>query len=134
MACAHGVHTGLLVYLCLGPVLGVNMAHMWGVITFLLNYIPNVGPVIATLLPTPVAEVFLKEGAHSELRLQRLREEKEHEETESANRATACLEEEQKEKKTPAKRGRQGGQPRGRLSAGRMVAVGSADTVRGVQL
>jgi predicted PurR-regulated permease PerM len=39
---------GFLVYLVLGPMLKVNLAHIFGVLTFFLNYIPNVGPVIAT--------------------------------------------------------------------------------------
>ena len=48
---------GALTFLVLGPLLHVKMAHLFGVITFLMNFIPNVGAVIATLLPLPV--VFL---------------------------------------------------------------------------
>lgn len=39
---------GFLVYLVLGPMLGVNLAHIFGVLTFFFNFIPNVGAVIAT--------------------------------------------------------------------------------------
>jgi AI-2 transport protein TqsA len=35
-------------------VIGVRMAVVFGVITFLLNYIPNVGSMIALLLPVPI--------------------------------------------------------------------------------
>lgn len=45
---------GLLTYLVLGPLLQVKMAHLFGVVTFLMNFIPNVGAVVATLLPLPV--------------------------------------------------------------------------------
>lgn len=34
---------GLLVYLILGPALGIRMAHLFGVLTFFLNFVPNVG-------------------------------------------------------------------------------------------
>ena len=46
--------TGLLVGLTL-TILGVNFAWMFGFLAFLLNFIPNIGSVIATLLPLPVA-------------------------------------------------------------------------------
>ena len=45
--------TGLLVGLCLGAV-GVDFAYAFGFIAFLFNFIPTVGPLIATLLPLPV--------------------------------------------------------------------------------
>lgn len=45
---------GGLTYLVLGPLLHVKMAHLFGVITFLMNYVPNVGAVVATLLPLPI--------------------------------------------------------------------------------
>jgi AI-2 transport protein TqsA len=47
------VLTGLLVGLCLG-ILGVPFAYAFGFIAFLLNFIPTVGPLVATLLPLPV--------------------------------------------------------------------------------
>ncbi len=50
--------TGLLVGLCLG-ILGVKFAYAFGFMAFLLNFIPTVGPLIATLLPLPV--VLLEE-------------------------------------------------------------------------
>jgi AI-2 transport protein TqsA len=34
--------------------LGVDFAFVFGVLGFLLNFIPNVGPVLATLMPLPV--------------------------------------------------------------------------------
>ena len=45
---------GFITYLVLGPCLRVNMAHLFGVITFLGNFIPNVGAVVATAVPLPV--------------------------------------------------------------------------------
>jgi AI-2 transport protein TqsA len=45
--------TGLLVGTCLG-VLGVDFAYAFGFLAFLLNFIPTVGPLVATLLPLPV--------------------------------------------------------------------------------
>jgi AI-2 transport protein TqsA len=48
--------TGLLVTLTLG-ILNVPFAVLFGFLAFLLNFIPNIGAVIATLLPLPI--VFL---------------------------------------------------------------------------
>jgi AI-2 transport protein TqsA len=48
--------TGLLVTLALA-ILNVPFAVLFGFLAFLLNFIPNVGAVIATLLPLPI--VFL---------------------------------------------------------------------------
>lgn len=45
------VTTGLLVYL-LAYAMGLKLAMEWGVIAFALNYIPFVGPFVATVLPT----------------------------------------------------------------------------------
>jgi AI-2 transport protein TqsA len=45
--------TGLLVGIVLA-VIGVQAAVLFGVLTFLLNFIPNVGSFIATLLPLPI--------------------------------------------------------------------------------
>lgn len=45
--------TGLSVAFVLG-ILGVDLAMVFGLFAFLLNFIPNVGSVIATLLPLPV--------------------------------------------------------------------------------
>ena len=39
---------------------GTEMAGMFAVLTFVLNFIPNIGPFIATLLPLPV--LFLQYG------------------------------------------------------------------------
>ncbi|MHC4716884.1 MAG: AI-2E family transporter [Planctomycetota bacterium] len=47
------VTTGVLVGLTLN-LLGVDLALAFGFMTFLLNFIPSVGSVIATLLPVPV--------------------------------------------------------------------------------
>lgn len=41
-------------FIILGPILKVRLSSLWGVLTFVLNFIPNVGPIIATLLPIPV--------------------------------------------------------------------------------
>ena len=35
--------------------LGLRMAFVFGLLTFLLNFIPNIGSIIATLLPLPLA-------------------------------------------------------------------------------
>ncbi len=45
--------TGTLVGLTLW-IFGVELALVFGVLAFLLNFIPNIGSVIATLLPVPV--------------------------------------------------------------------------------
>ncbi len=45
--------TGLLVGLVLG-IVGVDLALMFGVVAFLLNFIPSIGSIVATLLPLPV--------------------------------------------------------------------------------
>jgi predicted PurR-regulated permease PerM len=43
--------TGLIVWL-FALTVGLELAAAWGVMTFALNYIPFLGPLIATLLPT----------------------------------------------------------------------------------
>ena len=48
--------TGVLVGLIL-QLLGVQLALVFGLLAFLLNFIPNVGSIIATLLPLPVVVV-----------------------------------------------------------------------------
>ncbi|UCE85336.1 MAG: AI-2E family transporter [Deltaproteobacteria bacterium] len=45
--------TGVLVWLVL-ELLGVDLAMVFGLFAFLLNFIPTVGSIIATLLPLPV--------------------------------------------------------------------------------
>ena len=45
--------TGFLVGLTL-KILGVDFAWMFGFLAFLLNFIPNIGSIIATLFPIPV--------------------------------------------------------------------------------
>lgn len=45
------IATGGMVYV-LALALGLNLAAEWGIIAFTLNFIPFVGPFIATLLPT----------------------------------------------------------------------------------
>ncbi|MBP9707715.1 MAG: AI-2E family transporter [Oligoflexales bacterium] len=46
--------TGLLTWLVL-ELLGLDMAPMFGALAFLLNFIPNIGSIIAILLPIPIA-------------------------------------------------------------------------------
>lgn len=48
--------TGVLVTALLA-MLGVDLALVFGVLAFILNFIPSVGSIIATLLPLPVALV-----------------------------------------------------------------------------
>jgi len=45
---------GLSVYVVLGPLLHVKMAHIFGLATFLCNLVPTVGAMLATLLPIPM--------------------------------------------------------------------------------
>ena len=45
--------TGGLVYATLA-LLGVPLAWLFGVLAFVLNFVPNIGSVVATLLPLPV--------------------------------------------------------------------------------
>ncbi|MCP2597422.1 AI-2E family transporter, partial [Candidatus Aminicenantes bacterium AC-335-G13] len=45
-----GILAGLVLY-----IFGVNYAVLWGFLTFLLNYIPNLGSVIATVFPVLMA-------------------------------------------------------------------------------
>ena len=51
------VITGAAVWLVLA-LFKVELAVMFGMLTFLLNFIPNIGPIIASVLPLPV--VFLQ--------------------------------------------------------------------------
>jgi AI-2 transport protein TqsA len=46
--------TGIVVGVILGA-LGLELALVFGVLAFLLNFIPNVGSVVSTLLPLPLA-------------------------------------------------------------------------------
>ncbi len=48
------VLTGVLVWL-FAKVVGLPLATEWGVIAFILNYIPFIGPFVATILPTLLA-------------------------------------------------------------------------------
>mmetsp|Transcript_9309 Transcript_9309/g.15147 ORF Transcript_9309/g.15147 Transcript_9309/m.15147 type:complete len:507 (+) Transcript_9309:522-2042(+) len=45
---------GFAVFIVLGPILHVKMAHIYGVITFFANFIPNFGAMIATMIPFPM--------------------------------------------------------------------------------
>jgi AI-2 transport protein TqsA len=48
--------TGILVGTILA-ILGIDLAFVFGILAFFLNFIPNVGSIIATLLPLPLALV-----------------------------------------------------------------------------
>src|SRR5690606_27131907 len=37
--------------------MGVEFAYVWGLLTFALNYIPNVGSILSTILPSIMAFV-----------------------------------------------------------------------------
>ncbi len=50
--------TGLLVFIFL-KILGLNHALLWGVLAFLLNYIPNIGSIIAAVPPVLLGLVQL---------------------------------------------------------------------------
>lgn len=49
--------TGVAVWLCL-QLLGVKFALFWGVVAFILNFIPNIGPIIAGIPPVIQALVL----------------------------------------------------------------------------
>ena len=51
--------TGVIVAVILVAI-GIKLAVLFGIMSFVLNYIPNVGSVIAMVLPTPV--VLLDSG------------------------------------------------------------------------
>lgn len=53
--------TGLLVGIILA-VVGLELALVFGVLAFLLNFIPSVGSIVAVLLPIPVALVQFEGG------------------------------------------------------------------------
>jgi AI-2 transport protein TqsA len=46
--------TGILVWLTLAA-FGLDLAPVFGMLAFLLNFIPSIGSIIATLLPIPIA-------------------------------------------------------------------------------
>ncbi len=52
-----GLLTGVILWL-----LGLDLALVFGVMAFLLNFIPSIGSVIATLLPLPVALIQFDSG------------------------------------------------------------------------
>jgi AI-2 transport protein TqsA len=55
--------TGLLVGLILW-MLGLRMAALFGLLAFLLNFIPSIGSFIAVLLPIPIAVTQFHDTAH----------------------------------------------------------------------
>ncbi len=55
--------TGLLVGLILW-MLGLQMAALFGLLAFLLNFIPSIGSLIAVLLPIPIAVTEFHDPAH----------------------------------------------------------------------
>ncbi|XTZ38665.1 AI-2E family transporter [Salmonella enterica] len=55
------VWTGLIVWVGL-VALNVQFALMWGVLAFLLNYVPNIGSVISAI--PPIIQAFLFNGAY----------------------------------------------------------------------
>ncbi|MCB9664435.1 MAG: AI-2E family transporter [Alphaproteobacteria bacterium] len=54
--------TGLLTWLILA-IMGLDLAMVFGVLAFLLNFIPSLGSIIATLLPLPIALFQFDSGA-----------------------------------------------------------------------
>jgi len=50
------VLTGLVVW-CFALTAGIELATAWGIIAFVLNYIPFIGPLVATVFPTLFALV-----------------------------------------------------------------------------
>jgi AI-2 transport protein TqsA len=52
-----GILTGIIL-----TVFGLDLAMVFGVMAFLLNFIPSIGSVIATLLPLPIALIQFESG------------------------------------------------------------------------
>ncbi|MCK4997999.1 MAG: AI-2E family transporter [Anaerohalosphaera sp.] len=53
--------TGVLVWLIL-KIIGLELAGVFGVLAFLLNFIPSIGSMISTLLPIPIAFAQFESG------------------------------------------------------------------------
>ncbi|OGT71548.1 MAG: hypothetical protein A3H44_13860 [Gammaproteobacteria bacterium RIFCSPLOWO2_02_FULL_57_10] len=53
--------TGILSYLLLRA-LGINFAEIWGLLIFLLNFIPTIGSIVATIFPSLMALAQSNEG------------------------------------------------------------------------
>jgi len=53
---AVSIMTGVLVWVSL-TLLGLELAGVFGILAFLLNFIPSIGSIIATFLPLPIAVV-----------------------------------------------------------------------------
>lgn len=57
---ALSLFTGTIVYfICIG--FGINFAFLWAFLTFILNYIPSVGSIASTLLPSLMAFIQFDE-------------------------------------------------------------------------
>jgi len=54
--------TGFLAWIWLA-IIGVDFAILWGLLTFLLNYIPNIGSIIAAVPPTLLALIEFGPGS-----------------------------------------------------------------------
>lgn len=52
---------GVLVWASLS-LIGLELAGVFGVLSFLLNFIPSIGPIIVTLLPIPIAVAQFQSG------------------------------------------------------------------------
>ncbi|MFA5424665.1 MAG: AI-2E family transporter, partial [Phycisphaerae bacterium] len=58
---AVSITTGICVWLIL-RLLGLQLAEVFGVLAFILNFIPSIGSIIATFLPLPVAVMQYESG------------------------------------------------------------------------
>jgi AI-2 transport protein TqsA len=54
--------TGLLTWIVL-TLFGIELAFMFGVLTFMLNFVPNIGSIVATVLPLPLVLLQFGFGA-----------------------------------------------------------------------
>jgi len=54
--------TGILVWISLRR-LGLPLANVFGILAFLLNFIPSIGSIVSTLLPLPVAVATFRDEA-----------------------------------------------------------------------
>lgn len=58
--------TGATIYI-IYTALGLKMAFLFGLITFVLNFVPSIGSIIATILPLPILMVTMEDITNTQL-------------------------------------------------------------------
>ncbi|MDO4630268.1 MAG: AI-2E family transporter [Planctomycetia bacterium] len=58
--------TGATIYIIF-TALGLKMAFLFGLITFVLNFVPSIGSIIATVLPLPILMVTMEDITNTQL-------------------------------------------------------------------